>query len=318
MPLHRVAILVLPSVVPFDLAVPIQVFGYPRPDLGQWRYRTVACGVRPGRVASSSCIAVHVDRGLGALARADTIIVPGTDDLARPIDPAVTRALRRAHRRGARIASICTGAFVLAEAGLLDGRRATTHWADVPAFCARFPRVEMDPDVLYVDGGDILTSAGIGSGIDLCLHMVAQDHGAEVANHVARRLVVAPHRAGGQAQFIPRPEVDAAGTSLEPTRDWARRRLREPLTVARLAAHAGLSVRTFARRFAGETGTSPLRWLLHERVLAARRDLETTDLPIARVAEGRGFGSAVSMRARFRRTLGTSPSAYRQAFRGRR
>ena len=312
---HRVAILALPSVVPFDLGVPVQVFGYRRDDLGARRYRAVVCGARRGRVPTSGGFDLTVAHGLEALADADTIVVPGIDDLALPIARAATRALAEAHARGARVVSICTGAFVLAAAGLLDGRSATTHWLDAPAFRERFPRVALDPDVLYVDEGSVLTSAGIASGIDLCLHVVRRDHGAAVANAVARRLVVAPHRSGGQAQFVAQPVAAPSGAALEHTRSWLLARLDEPVTVARMAEHAGVPLRTFARRFRAETGASPLHWLLRQRLLAARQLLEESDLPVARVAERCGMGSAVSLRAHFRRELGTSPLAYRRAFR---
>ncbi|MDF1504552.1 helix-turn-helix domain-containing protein [Roseisolibacter sp. H3M3-2] len=312
---HRVAILALPSVVPFDLGVPVQVFGYPRDDLGARRYAAVVCGARRGRVPTSGGFDLGVAHGLEALADADTIVIPGVDDTALPIAKAVTRALAEAHARGARLVSICTGAFVLAEAGLLDGRAATTHWLDAPEFRARYPRVALDPDVLYVDEGRVLTSAGIASGIDLCLHVVRRDHGAAVANAVARRLVVAPHRSGGQAQFVPRPVAAPRGGRLEGTRAWLLARLGEPVTVARMAAHADMPLRTFARRFREETGAPPLHWLLRQRLLAAQQLLEETDLSAGRVAERCGIGSAVSLRAHFRRELGTSPLAYRRAFR---
>jgi transcriptional regulator GlxA family with amidase domain len=213
------------------------------------------------------------------------------------------------------VVSICTGAFVLAAAGLLDGRRATTHWLDAPDFAARFPSVTMDPDVLYIDEGSVLTSAGIAAGIDLCLHIVRKDYGAAVANAVARRLVVAPHRSGGQAQFVAQPVAEARGHRLESTRGWVMRRLAEPTTVGRMAEHAGMSLRTFARCFREETGTSPLQWLLRHRILAAQQLLEQTDHGVDRIAEMCGFGSAVSLRVHFRRELDTSPLAYRRAFR---
>ncbi|MFN0098292.1 MAG: GlxA family transcriptional regulator [Gemmatimonadaceae bacterium] len=318
-PPHRVAILALPSVVPFDLAVPVQVFGYPRADLGAKRYRAVVCGETAGQVTTSSGLfAVRVSHGLEALRRAETIVVPGIDDLDRPIAPSVIRALQRAHARGARIMSICTGSFVLAAAGLLDGRRATTHWLDAPLMRERFPRVEVDPDVLYVDEERVLTSAGIASGIDLCLYVLHCDHGAALANAVARRLVVPPHRSGGQAQFIAEPVPSPTGISLEPTRVWALKRLAEPLTVAAMAAHAKLPLRSFARHFTAECGTTPLQWLLRHRLLHAQRELETSDLPVERVAQRAGFGSSVSLRQHFRRALGTSPLEYRRTFRKRR
>ena len=310
-----VSVLVLPSVVPFDLGVPVQVFGYPRPDLGAVRYRVTVCGPEPGPVPTAGGFSLTADHGLEALANAHTIAVPGIDDLDAPVPPAVCRALVDAHARGARLVSICTGAFVLAAAGLLDGRRATTHWVDVPAFRARFPRVACDPDVLYVDEGSILTSAGVAAGIDLCLHVVRADYGAAVANAVARRLVVPAHRSGGQAQYVTRPVAAPGGRPLDATRAWALTRLGEPLTVGHLAAHAGMPVRTFARRFAAETGTSPLQWLLRARLGAAQQRLETSDEPVGRVAGACGFGSPASLRAHFGRELRTSPLAYRRAFR---
>jgi AraC family transcriptional activator FtrA len=310
-----VAVLVLPTVVPFDLGVPVQVFGYPRPDLGAQRYRMTVCGARPGPVPTAGGFALAADHGLEALAGAHTVVVPGVDDLDLPVPADVCRALAEAHGRGARLVSICTGAFVLAAAGLLDGRRATTHWVDVPAFRARFPRVACDADVLYVDEGSVLTSAGVAAGLDLCLHVVRSDYGAAVANAVARRLVVPAHRSGGQAQFVRRPVAAPGGRALDATRAWALARLHEPLTVARLAAHAGMPVRTFARRFAAETGVSPLQWLLGERLAAAQERLETTDEPVGRVAAACGFGSAASLRVHFGRALRTSPLAYRRAFR---
>jgi transcriptional regulator GlxA family with amidase domain len=312
---HRVAALALPTVVPFDLAVPTQVFGYPGPDLGQQRYTVTVCGATPGQVPTGRGFAVAVPHGLRALRDAQTIVVPGIDDTALPIPLAVCRALVTAHERGARIMSICTGAFVLAAAGLLDGRRATTHWLDAPDLAARYPAVTVDPDVLYIDEGSILTSAGIAAGIDLCLHVVRKDYGTAVANAVARRLVVPPHRSGGQAQFVTRPVPMTRGTELERTRAWILQRLGEPVTVPLMAGHARMSLRTFARRFVAETGTAPLQWLLRQRILAAREMLEETDHPIERIAQTCGFGSAASLRVHFRRAMQTPPLTYRQAFR---
>jgi AraC family transcriptional regulator, transcriptional activator FtrA len=312
---HRVAILILPSVVPFDLGVPAQVFGYPREDLGRKRYRAEVCSTRKGRVMTSVGFEVVAPHGLEALRRAKTIVVPGIDDLDLPISPAVLVALRAAHRRGARLVSICTGAFVLAEAGLLSGRRATTHWFDCAEFSARFPDVTVDPNVLYVDEGTILTSAGIAAGIDLCLHVVRQDYGADVCNAVARRLVVAPHRSGGQAQFITQPVAVSSGQSMDDTREWMRQNIARPHTISRLAQRAQMSTRSFARRFVEEAGTSPLRWLVWQRVLFAQSLLETTDLRLGAIAERCGFGSEVTLRVHFRRVVGTSPLNYRRSFR---
>jgi transcriptional regulator GlxA family with amidase domain len=303
--------------VPFDLGVAVQVFGYPRPDLGRCRYALTVCGVRAGLVATSGGFSIAVAHGLDALRGVETIVVPGIDELALPIPLAVTNALAEAHERGVRLVSICTGAFVLAAAGVLDGRRATTHWLDAAELAGRYPAVTVDPDVLYVDEGNVLTSAGITAGVDLCVHVVRKDYGAAVANAVARRLVVAPHRSGGQAQFVvePVPRKHGAGTALEGSRVWALERLARPLTVRQMAEHAGMSMRTFARRFAAETGTSPLQWLLRQRLLAAQQLLERTDEAVERVAAECGFGSAVSLRVHFRREFQTSPLAYRRAFR---
>lgn len=313
-PRHHVAILVLPSVVLFDLAVPLQVFGYPRPDLEAMRYRVSLCGPRPGRIETAMGFPIVVPHGLTPLARAHTILVVGIEDTAQEIPKAVCTALRRAHARGARIASICTGAFVLAAAGLLDGRRATTHWLDAPSLSARYPRIEVDPAVLYVDEGSVLTSAGLAAGIDLCLHLVRQDHGPAVANAVARRLVVPSHRAGGQAQYIPRVVSSTPGP-LESVRQWALARLAEPLTVTGLARRSGVSARHLVRLWREETGASPLQWLLARRVERAQRLLEEGELGIDEVARRSGFGSPVSLRSHFRRHVQVSPQEYRRAFR---
>jgi transcriptional regulator GlxA family with amidase domain len=309
--MHHVTVLALADVVAFDLSTPAQVFGN---EPG--RYAFTACGVRAGRVPSTTGFAIDLPRGLEAFAEADTVLVPGLRPPQWPPPAAALDALRAAHARGARVASICTGAFVLAQAGLLDGRRATTHWAHAERLARRYPAVTVDPGVLYVDEGDVLTSAGVAAGIDLCLHLVRRDHGAEVANAVARRIVVAPHRDGGQAQFVEAPLPPASDRGLQATRAWAAQRLRDPLTVAALARHAACSERTFARRFRAETGTTPLQWLLGQRVLHARRLLEATDLPVEHVADEAGFGTAASLRSHFRRATATTPLAYRRTFRG--
>lgn len=308
---HRVAVVAPDGVVAFDLATACHVFGAAGGD----RYAVEVCA--GGRApVDAGAFTIAAGAGLEGLARADSVIVPGVEDVDAPVAPALLAALGAASGRGARVASICTGAFVLAAAGLLDGRRATTHWAYADQLALRYPAVRVQPDVLYLDEGAVLTSAGVASGIDLCLHIVRRDHGAEVANAVARRMVVAPHRAGGQAQFVDRP-LPAAGGGLEGTRAWMLDRLRDPLTVERMAAHALMSPRTFARRFRAETGTAPLRWLLAERVLAACRLLEGTDLPVETVAAECGFGTAAGLRVHFRRARATTPGAYRAAFRGR-
>jgi transcriptional regulator GlxA family with amidase domain len=310
--MHRVVALALPHVIAFDLSVPAQVFG--RPEEGLYSFE--ACGVRPGKVPTTTGFALHVERGLEALAEADTVLVPGFAPVSAPPPAAAVGALRGAHARGARVGSICTGAFALARTGLLDGRRATTHWAYAERLADRHPTILVDASVLYIDEGDVVTSAGVAAGIDLCLHLVRRDHGVEAANAIARRIVVAPHRDGGQAQFVeaPLPPPDARG--LAPTREWALGHLHEPLTVAAMARHAGSSERTFARRFRAETGTTPLQWLLRQRVLHARRLLEATDLPVEDVAGRAGFGTATSLRSHFRRATATTPLAYRRSFRG--
>lgn len=313
---HRVAILVLDTVVPFDLGVPCQVFGWGREDLGAVRYQAAICAAAPGRVRTSVGFFLESPYGLEALHKADTIVVAGIADLDAPIPETICAALRDAADRGARVASICTGAFVLAEAGLLDGRRAATHWEDAPLLATRYPAVRVDADVLYVDEGQVLSSAGIAAGIDLCLHLVRQDHGAEVANTVARRLVVPPHRSGGQAQFAERPLPLAAGGGLNGTREWMLEHIPEPLTLEQMAAHARMTRRTFVRRFRAENGSSPLQWLIHQRVFLAQRLLEGTDDSLERVAAQCGFGSALVLRNHFRRALGTTPSAYRVSFQG--
>lgn len=322
-PTHRVVALALPGVVLLDLAAPTHLFGH----CGGRRYAFALAGLAAGPVTTTTGFDVIAPHGLEALAEADTIVVPGLADHLAPPPAAVLDGLRTAAARGARVMSVCTGAFVLAHAGLLDGRRATTHWQSATQLAERFPRVEVDPAVLYVDEGQILTSAGVAAGLDLCLHVIRRDHGAELAGRLARRTVVAPHRDGGQAQFVPRPvtggapgfdadgRVAAAG--LAPTRAWALERLTESLDVATLARHACVSPRTFARRFREETGTTPAQWLLDQRTLAAQALLERTDLPVEQVAQRSGFGSAASLRQHFGRRARTTPTAYRRTFRDR-
>jgi transcriptional regulator GlxA family with amidase domain len=309
---HHIAVLALDGVVAFDLAIPTQVFGH-RDERG--RYRLVVAGERRGPVGTSTGFEIVASHGLGALRRADTVIVPGVWDPEDPFPPAVLAAVRAADRRGARLLSICTGAFVLAAAGVLDGHRVATHWRDAAALQARHPELEVDADQLYIDDGRVLTSAGVAAGIDLCLHVVRRDHGATVANAVARRMVVAPHRGGGQAQFVEKAVPAAADTGLSATRAWMLDHLDRPLTVAAMARHAARSERSFARHFRAETASTPLRWLHEQRLLHARRLLEETDLPVENVAVRSGFGTATTLREHFRRATRTTPTAYRRAFR---
>lgn len=312
--MHRVVAFVRPPQSTFELACAAQVFGIERRGLPT-RYAFGVCTERPGPVATYAGYDMLVTDGLEALDRADTVIVPGWPPAGEPPSPAVVAALRRAHSRGARVAAICSGAFVLAHAGLLDGRRATTHWALAAELAARFPRVQVDADVLYVDHGDVATSAGAGAGFDLCLHLVRRDQGARYAAHIARTMVMPPHREGGQAQYSAPPHPAQIDGSLAPVLEWATERLGEPVTVESMAAHAGVSPRTLARRFADQLGTSPGRWLLAQRIAAARDLLESTDLPVEAVARRVGLSSAANLRRRFRNALGTTPGAYRRAFR---
>ena len=317
---HLVAVLALDEVVTFDLGTPTQVFNAARDEHERRHYRVRVCtpGARP--VRSAAGFTITPDHGLELLAEAGTVVVAGVSYGAQvlvdgTVDEPVRDALRAAARRGARVMSICTGAFVLAAAGLLDGRKATTHWAHADNFRRLFPNVDLDPDVLFVDGGDVLTSAGVAAGVDLCLHLVRHDHGSEVATMAARRCVVPPWRPGGQSQFIVRPVPDQADTSTAPARAWALEHLHEPLDLRALAAQARMSVRTFTRRFREETGVSPGKWLTQQRVERARHLLETTDLPIDQVARHAGFGTGAALRQQMAATLGVSPSAYRTTFR---
>jgi transcriptional regulator GlxA family with amidase domain len=315
---HQVAVVALDSVVAFDLGVPPQVFGAARDSAGEPLYGVRVCG---SPLRSTAGFAVVPDHDLGIVSTADTVIVPGVGAGSTVTDgtvqPDVAAALRAAHARGARIVSICTGASVLAAAGLLDGRPAASHWAWANRLRRLYPRVNWDFDVLFVDDGDVLTSAGVGAGVDLCLHLIRADHGSEVANRAARRCVVPPWRDGGQAQYIERPVPPTAGSGTEATRAWALSRLAEPVTLDEMAAHARMSVRTFTRRFREETGLSPARWLLQQRVAHARLLLESTDLAVDVVARRSGLGSATALRQHLQAAIGVAPSAYRRTFRQR-
>ncbi len=269
-------------------------------------------------MGTSTGVVLQAEASLGAVAAADTIVVPGYVEVLRPPPPPVLASLRAAAARGARVLSICTGAFALAYAGLLDGRRATTHWVAAAKLADRFPAVTVDPNVLHVDDGTILTSAGVAAGLDLCLHVVRRDHGATVAAAIARHTVVAPHRDGNQAQFIEQPipvsALEQDEKSLLATRTWALDHLHERLDLARLARNAGMSPRTFARHLRAEMGTTPLQWVLAQRVLLARQLLEQTDQTIEGVAHACGFSTAPNLRRHFTRAAGTTPTAYRRAF----
>ena len=307
---HRVVALALPRVTVFDLATAAEIFGH-RDERHRYSFR--CCTPAPGLVDTNTSIPISIPLGLGVLATADTIVVPGYDMHDEPA-PEALEALRAAAANGKRIMSICNGAFALAAAGLLNGRRATTHWRDAADLAARYPQARIDADVLYVADDLVMTSAGLAAGIDLCVHVVRLDHGEQIAADVARRLVVAPHRTAGQAQFLQRP-APPGDAGLAATRNWALSRMDQPLTVADLARHAGWAPRTFARRFRAETGTTPTQWLTAQRVLEARRLLELTDLPVDRVAASSGLGTAANLRTKLNRDTHTNPSTYRQLHR---
>lgn len=307
---HRVAVLAVDGVLPIDLGIPTQIFNA-RPNTP---YELTVCGDTEGAVTTSAGFTLGLTAGLEALAEADTVIVPGFEDYRRPPHPRVRAALKLAGRAGIRIASICTGAFAVAAAGLLDGRTVTTHWASADDLEELYPLLRVDRNVLYIDNDTILTSAGVTAGIDLCLHLVRKDLGAAVANDIAREIVASPHRAGGQAQYITRSLPAPRATTLAGTREWALRGLEGDLTIPELAGHAGVSPRTLTRLWRQETGVSPHQWLLTARINRARELLETTDLQVEQIATRCGLGSGANMRARFRDAVGIPPTTYRRAF----
>ncbi|WP_042403409.1 helix-turn-helix domain-containing protein [Streptacidiphilus carbonis] len=315
---HTVAVLAFDGMTPFELGVVVEVFGLHRPELGElpW-YELKVCAEQPGRdLRAVGGFSLKAEHGLDVLAAADTVIVPGVPDARGEASPALVAALRAAHARGARLVSICSGAFALAAAGLLDGRRATTHWRYAQQLAERFPAVQVDPDVLYVDNGAVLTSAGSAAGIDLCLYLVRSDHGARVANTVARRFVVPPHREGGHAQFIEAAvravpeEDDGVGRSMA----WALDRLAQPLTVPVLARAASMSERSYLRHFTRRNGTSPMRWVIAQRVAASLPLLEAGGGSVEEVAAAVGFDSPATYRHHFARAMRTTPTAYRRSF----
>ena len=317
---HRVAVLALDGLLPFELGIPHRIFGRPRDAAGRLLYEVVTCSVRPpGPVQTDADFAVDIPNGPEALAEADTVIVPASYELGPVFEEGrltdeLAAALARI-RPGTRLASICTGVYVLAAAGYLDGRPATTHWADAERFQRLFPGIRVDADVLFIDDGDVLTSAGVAAGIDLCLHMVRRDFGTAVANDVARRTVVPPHRDGGQAQYIERPVPDPQLSTTTAARAWALGRLHQPIQLRDMAGQESMSVRTFTRRFREEVGVSPGQWLTQQRVERARHLLESTELSMDQVAREAGFGTAQSMRQHLQQALGVTPTAYRRTFR---
>ncbi|MFG2282620.1 GlxA family transcriptional regulator [Streptomyces asoensis] len=307
---HRVVVLALDGVYPFELGIPSRIFG-----AADGHYEILTCTVDGRPVHTNADFTIGAQHGPQVLATADTVVVApvAPDRIPAQLSEAVAAALALI-RPGTRIVSICTAAFVLAAAGLLDGRRATTHWQVADAFRRMYPRVDLDPDVLFVDDGRVLTSAGAASGVDVCLHLVRKDHGSELANKVARRCVVPPFRDGGQAQYIEQPVPESGAASTAATRAWALERLDEPLALADLAAHARMSPRTFARRFQGEVGLSPGRWLIQQRVVHARHLLEASDLSVDQIAGRVGFATGASLRQHLHAAIGVSPQAYRRTF----
>nr|WSX48155.1 DJ-1/PfpI family protein [Streptomyces sp. NBC_00974] len=319
-PAHVVAVLAFDGMAPFELGVVVEVFGLARPELGDipW-YELRVCAAEPGRdLRVVGGFTLRAEHGLDALAAADTVIIPGVSQAGSPIAKPLVDALLEAHTRGARLVSICSGAFALAATGLLDGRRATTHWRYARTLAERHPAIEVDPDVLYVDNGDVLTSAGSAAGIDLCLYLIRADHGAAVANTVARRFVVPPHREGGQAQFIEAAVgdigPDAADDGITQSMTWAMRRLHAPLSVAVLAREARMSERSYLRHFTRRNGVSPIRWVISQRVCASLPLLESGEGTVDEVAAAVGFDATATYRHHFTRQMRTTPTAYRKAF----
>ena len=311
--MHRVVALCFDGLIAFDLTAPAQAFALAARPNGDPLYEFSTCSVGGAAVRTTTSFSIVPQGGLDLLEGAQTIVIPGYVGILESPPAAVLVALRAARRRGVRLLSICTGAFALGYAGLLEGLRVTTHWAWAVELARRFPGAVVDAEALFVDEGETLTSAGLSAGVDISLHVIRKDFGVAVGERVARHMVAAPHRDGGQAQFV-KPAGGDGGGSLEPTLAWLRERLGQPLEVAAMAHHAGVSPRTFARRFREETGTTPLQWLLEQRVLEARRMLEETDLPVEAIAWRSGFGSAASLREHFRRATATTPTAYRRSF----
>src|SRR5262245_30807796 len=311
---RRVVALAYDRLCTFEFGIVVEVFALPRPELSVDWYKFSVCSLESGQIRAMGGLTVQTPYGLRALRNAGTIIIPGWRDTKEIPPEALQRELRLAHARGARLVSICSGVFVLAAAGLLDGKRVTTHWRYVDRLAGAYPSLRVEPDVLYVDEGNILTSAGSAAGIDLCLHIVRSDYGADIANIVARRLVVPPHREGGQAQYVLHPIRQESIKGLAPVLEWAAKHMDRPLTVEEMARKASMSARTFARRFREETGTTPRQWLIRQRLLHAQRLLETTTESMEEVAQAAGFGSAATLRQHFSRMRRTTPTAYRRRF----
>jgi AraC family transcriptional activator FtrA len=314
---HLVVALAYDRLCTFEFGCAVELFALERPELGVEWYDFAVCAAEPGPIRALGGVTVQAPYAPELLERADTIVIPGWRDADETPPAALLALIRAAHARGARLCSICSGVFVLAAAGVLDGRRATTHWRYADKLARRYPRIDVLADDLYVDAGQVITSAGSAAGLDMLLHLVRRDYGARVGNLVAQRLVVAPHREGGQAQFLPRPMAHDEQGRLSKLMDWLRAHPAQPHTVASMAARAAMSPRTLQRRFADATGLGPVEWLIRERVAVVKDLLETADLPLALVAERAGFASEESLRHHFRRLAATTPGAYRRQFAGK-
>ncbi len=311
---HLVVALAYDRLCTFEFGCVVEVFALERPELGVDWYQFAVCAIEPGPIRAAGGFGIDAPYTPELLAQADTIIIPGWRDADEAPPPALLAQLRAAHLRGARLCSICSGVFVLAAAGLLDGLRATTHWRYTAKLAQRYPAITVLPDDLYVDAGQIITSAGSAAGLDMLLHLVRRDYGARIGNLVAQRLVVAPHREGGQAQFLPRPMAHDEQGRLSKLMDWLRRHPAQAHTVASMAERALMSPRTLQRQFQAATGLGPIEWLIHERIAVVKELLESPDMPLALVAERAGFGSEESLRHHFRRLAATTPGAYRRQF----
>lgn len=311
---HLVVALAYDRLCTFEFGCTVELFALERPELGVDWYDFAVCAIEPGPIRAAGGITVQAPYAPELLALADTIVIPGWRDADEAPPPALLDLLRAAHARGARLCSICSGVFVLAAAGVLDGQRATTHWRYAERLAQRHPRIRVEPDLLYVDNGQVITAAGSAAGLDMLLHLVRRDYGARVGNMVAQRLVIAPHREGGQAQFVPRPVAPSEGGRLSRLLDWLRGNLALPHTVAAMAERAAMSPRTLQRQFQQATGLGPVDWLIRERIALVKELLEAPEVPLAQVAERSGFGSMESLRHHFRRVAGTSPGAYRRRF----
>ncbi|HEY0064312.1 MAG TPA: transcriptional regulator FtrA [Telluria sp.] len=311
---HLVVALAYDQLCTFEFGCTVELFALARPELGVEWYDFAVCAIEAGPIRAAGGITIAAAHDLTLLERADTIVIPGWRDADEAPPQAILALLRAAHARGARLCSICSGVFLLAAAGLLDGRPATTHWRYAERLAQRYPAILVQPGDLYVDSGQVITSAGSAAGLDMLLHLVRRDHGARVGNLVAQRLVVAPHREGGQAQYLPRPMAHDERGRLTRLMDWVRTHPEEKHTVASMAARAAMSARTLQRQFQDATGFGPVEWVARERVAIIKDLLETTDLPLALLAQRAGFGSEESLRHHFRRVTSTSPGAYRRRF----